>query len=252
MKQKKLDVKIIPILEDNYVFTLVDLKNKEAFVVDPGEVTAVNSFLKEEGLTLKGILITHHHHDHVDGVEELKTSFGCPVFAPLKNKKQIPYASHYVQDKDKISEGSFCFEVIEMPGHTLGHIAFWNEDHNWLFSGDVLFGLGCGKLFEGTPEQMFHSLQRIKALPQGSLVFCTHEYTETNLSFCKKLTAIDEAPIVGDTEELELYENELLNKRSLNLPSIPLKLDIEKRVNPFLLARDSQQLAYLRELRNRH
>ncbi|MEK2645681.1 hydroxyacylglutathione hydrolase [Bdellovibrio sp. BCCA] len=244
-------VELVPIFEDNYVFVLVDEGKKEALVVDPGEAKAIAAFLQREGLSLKGILLTHHHSDHVGGVKELKNSFAAPVFAPQKNKNQISYADQFVKEGDEISVGGFSFSVMELPGHTLGHVAYWNQTKKWLFSGDVLFGLGCGRLFEGTYEQMYQSLQRIKSLPSETLVYCTHEYTETNLHFCKMLSNLDDSPITGDDEGLALYENELTNRRSLDLPSVPLKLFIEKKVNPFLLARNVQQFTYLRELRNK-
>lgn len=251
MTSATLRVELVPIFEDNYVFVLVDEGQREALVVDPGEARAVSEYLRRENLSLQGILLTHHHSDHVGGVKELQESFSAPVYAPQKNKSQISYADHFVKEGDEVHAGSFAFSVMELPGHTLGHIAFWNPAKKWLFSGDVLFGLGCGRLFEGTYEQMYESLQRIKALPAETLIYCTHEYTETNLQFCKMLCASDDSPITGDDEDLELYENELTNRRSLDLPSVPLKLFVEKKVNPFLLARSVQQFTYLRDLRNK-
>lgn len=251
MTSSTLRVELVPIFEDNYVFVLIDEGQREALVVDPGEARAVSEYLRHEKLSLKGILLTHHHSDHIGGVKELQEAFSAPVYAPQKNKSQISYANHFVKEGDEVQAGSFSFSVMELPGHTLGHIAFWNSAKKWLFSGDVLFGLGCGRLFEGTYEQMYESLQRIKALPPETLIYCTHEYTETNLQFCKMLCASDDSPITGDDEDLELYENELTNRRGLDLPSVPLKLFIEKKVNPFLLARSVQQFAYLRDLRNK-
>lgn len=244
-------VELVPIFTDNYVFILIDEANKSCVVVDPGSAPEVIRYLQEQQLSLLGVLLTHHHNDHIGGVQELTTHFPAKVFAPLKNKNQIPFADHYVQDKDRVQLGSFSFEVLELPGHTLGHVAFWQEQKKWLFSGDVLFGLGCGRIFEGTYEQAYHSLQKLKSFPQDSLIFCTHEYTEQNLQFCQMLSANDDSPLTGDDEDLELYTNELRNKRSLSLPSVPLKLGIEKKVNPFLLARDVAQFTYLRKLRNK-
>lgn len=246
-----LRVELIPIFEDNYVFILVDEGLRHAWVIDPGETSAVADFLRAKDLSLKGVLLTHHHNDHVGGARELQSLFSAPIYAPLKNKTQIPYAQIYVREGDKIKQANFELSVLELPGHTLGHVAYWSESTKWLFSGDVVFGLGCGRLFEGTYEQMYQSLQRIKDLPTETLIYCTHEYTEANLQFCKMLSLHDDSPITGGDENLELYENELKNRRSLGLPSVPLKLDIEKRVNPFLLARNLQQFTYLRELKNK-
>ncbi|WII71572.1 hydroxyacylglutathione hydrolase [Bdellovibrio sp. 22V] len=244
-------VELIPIFEDNYVFAILNEDRKEALIVDPGEAEHVEDYLRKNSYALKGILLTHHHSDHVNGVRKLMEKFKVPVYAPAKNKNQLSFADHFVKEGDIVELADYRFTVMELPGHTLGHVAYWNESKKWLFSGDVLFGLGCGRLFEGTYEQMYQSLQRIKALPGETLVYCTHEYTETNLLFCKMLCNHDDSPITGDNEDLELYENELVNRRSLDLPSVPLKLVIEKKVNPFLLARNVQQFTYLRELRNK-
>lgn len=243
-------VELLPIFEDNYVFVLVNPANNEALAIDPGEPKRLLQFLEEKKINLKGILLTHHHNDHIGGVKDLKAKLQVPVWAPLKNKHQIPDATHYVEEGHSFDVASFKFSVMELPGHTLGHVAYWASENRWLFSGDVLFGLGCGRLFEGTPEQAYASLGRLKKLPAETLVYCTHEYTETNLRFCKMLSSMDDSPLTGDDETLELYENELLNKRSMGLPSVPLKLSIEMKVNPFLLAHNVRQFANLRELRN--
>ncbi|MNL03615.1 Hydroxyacylglutathione hydrolase [compost metagenome] len=243
-------VELLPIFEDNYVFVLVNPANNEALAIDPGEPLRLLEFLEEKQINLKGILLTHHHNDHIGGVKDLKAKLQVPIWAPLKNKHQIPDATHYVQEGNSFEAASFKFAVMELPGHTLGHVAYWMNENRWLFSGDVLFGLGCGRLFEGTPEQAYESLGRLKKLPPETLVYCTHEYTETNLRFCKMLSRMDDSPLTGDDESLELYENELLNKRSMGLPSVPLKLSIEIKVNPFLLANNVRQFANLRELRN--
>ncbi|XGC79521.1 hydroxyacylglutathione hydrolase [Bdellovibrio bacteriovorus] len=243
-------VELIPIFEDNYVFALIN-EQGHVVLVDPGESTPVEKFLEHNDYDICGILLTHHHNDHIGGVTELIKTFPAPIYAPLKNKTQISFADHYVKEGDEFMISDMNFKVMELPGHTLGHVAYWNPDKKWLFSGDVLFGLGCGRLFEGTFEQMYESLQKIKALPNETLIYCTHEYTEMNLQFCKMLGNFDDSPITGDDENLELYENELTNKRSLDLPSVPLKLFVEKKVNPFLLASSVKQFSALRELRNK-
>lgn len=248
---QSLRVQLIPIFEDNYVFVLIDEAHRQAVIVDPGDSSSVTNFLRQEDLKLQGILLTHHHNDHVGGVRELQKEFSPPVYAPLKNQHQIPYADHYVQEGEHLELGAFDISVMELPGHTLGHVAYWEEKTKWLFSGDVLFGLGCGRLFEGTFEQMFKSLQRIKNLPPETQIYCTHEYTEANLQFCKMLSSLDDTPLTGDDEHLELYANELRNRRRLSLPSVPLKLFVELQVNPFLLAKTVSQFTYLRELRNK-
>jgi hydroxyacylglutathione hydrolase len=244
-------VELIPIFEDNYVFVLWNEFLKESIVIDPGDPLASQSFLQTKGLFLRAILLTHHHPDHIGGAQQLKDALPCPIYAPQKNKTQIPFADFYLQESDILQFEDLKLSVLELPGHTLGHIAFYNPQSKWLFSGDVLFGLGCGRLFEGTPEQMFQSLKKIKDLPPETLVYCTHEYTEKNLMFCKKLSQQDAPPIAGDNENLRLYESDLRNKQSLGLPSVPLKLSIEMKVNPFLLSQDIHQFTYLRDLRNK-
>lgn len=251
MSKPRLRVELVPIFEDNYVFVLIDEVTHDALVVDPGEAPEVEALLTQQALNLKAILLTHHHRDHIGGVKDLQKKFSAPVYAPLKNKNQLSFATHFVGDKDLLQLGAFQFEVMELPGHTLGHVAFWNPERKWLFSGDVLFGLGCGRLFEGTFEQMYQSLQRIKELPDETLVFCTHEYTEQNMLFCQMLSTNDNSPLTGDDENLELYANELRHRRALPAPSVPLKLSIEKKVNPFLLSKNLAQFTYLRELRNK-
>ncbi|MEN0060145.1 MAG: hydroxyacylglutathione hydrolase [Bdellovibrio sp.] len=251
MKPAVLYVELIPIFEDNYVFAVIDKDRKKVLLIDPGESTKTEAFLKQQNLTPEAILLTHHHNDHIGGVEKLKSLYDIPVYAPLKNQRQIPFADHFVQEGDSFTFSGFLFSVMELPGHTLGHVAYWCADKKWLFSGDVLFGLGCGRLFEGTAEQMYTSLQRLKELPEATLIYCTHEYTLANYGFCQMLTKYDDSPLTGDSEELEIYGKELLGRRELNIPSVPLKLAIEKRVNPFLLARDAHQFQSLRELRNK-
>lgn len=239
-----LEVIMIPIFNDNYVFVIRHTDLKTCVVVDPGDAKPVQDYLSKHKLTLEAILLTHHHDDHIGGALELKEHWNVPVYAPLKNKTQISFATNYLVDKDSLSllRNNLNLKVSELPGHTLGHIAYFEPNEKRLFSGDVLFGLGCGRVFEGTFAQAFESLQTIKSLPDETLVYCTHEYTETNLRFCKKLES---------TDQLSNYENSLMKKRNAHLPSVPLSLEVEKNVNPFLVAQDLERFTFLRELRNR-
>ncbi|MGZ6432758.1 MAG: hydroxyacylglutathione hydrolase [Pseudobdellovibrionaceae bacterium] len=244
MEDPERRVELLPIFKDNYVFVVIDKIAGEAIVIDPGEAAPVKAFLISHELPLKAIYLTHHHSDHIDGAKELKEIFSAAVYAPLKNKKQMAFADHYVKEGDTISTGRFSFSVMELPGHTLGHVGYFCSQEKWLFSGDVVFGLGCGRVFEGTYEQMYHSIQRIKALPSETLIFCTHEYTEANLQFCKILK-------MDENENFEAYEKELTRRRKLHLPSVPLKLSLEKKANPFLLTQSLEQFSYLRDLKNK-
>lgn len=240
-----LDVQIIAIFEDNYVFVIIHHDSKTCVVVDPGEAGPIQQYLVDQSLTLNAILLTHHHPDHIGGAHELKNIWNVPVYAPLKNKSQISFATDFISEGQLITllDKNLQLEVLELPGHTLGHIAFYEQNRNWLFSGDVLFGLGCGRLFEGTFAQGYESIHRIKNMPDETLVYCTHEYTEANLRFCKSLSL--------DRPDLKNYEDLLIQKRKLNLPSVPLNLKNEKTVNPFLLAKDLEQFTFLRDLKNR-
>jgi hydroxyacylglutathione hydrolase len=227
-------VELIPIFDDNYVFMIVE--ENEAVLVDPGDARAALALIEQKNLSLKAVLVTHHHPDHIGGLPKIKIKFpNTPIYASLKNKTQIPLATHFVKEGDRV----LGFAVMELPGHTLGHIAYYDQRNNRLFSGDVLFGLGCGRLFEGTPEVAFNSLSRIKALPAHTLVYCTHEYTETNLKFCKSLNM-----------NILDYEKTLLQKIKVMSPSVPLNLGSELESNPFLKCDNVQDFAALRNQRN--
>lgn len=235
-------VELIPVFDDNYVFLISDPETSEALVVDPGEAVAVTAILKARELKLLGILTTHHHADHIGGASELSQTFAAPIWAPARNKSQIT-ADHYVSDNDTIALAGLRIQVLGLPGHTLGHIAYWISEKNWLFSGDVLFGLGCGRLFEGDFTQGFESLQKIRLLPDATEVFCAHEYTEKNLQFCKSIE-YEASP------QLATYETSLLKQRAAGLPSVPLSLKAEKQFNPFLLASTKEEFSILRQKRN--
>lgn len=234
-------VELIPVFDDNYVFLITNGQN--ALLVDPGDAQEALRIIFERKLILNAVLITHHHHDHIDGLGEIKLQFpDINIYAPLKNKAQIALASDYLVEGEQIEVAGLNFKIMEMGGHTLGHIAYYNEENNWIFSGDVLFGLGCGRLFEGTAEQAFNTLSRLKKLPPETLVYCTHEYTEANLKFCKSLQI--------NSPELLKYEAELIQKRKGNRPSVPLKLGSELSTNPFLICNNVQDFANMRNLRN--
>lgn len=223
-----LEIIPIPAFADNYIWTLHD--NQHAIVIDPGDAAPVRAYLDKHQLKLSAILVTHHHRDHVGGILELVEVYNSPVYGPRLEK--IPGITHPLGEGDvvEISALNLRLDVIDIPGHTRGHIAFlWN---NSVFCGDTLFGCGCGKLFEGPHAQLHHSLQRLAQLPDTTLVYCTHEYTELNLPF-----ALVCEPANSQLKQRELDTHAL---REQNLPTLPSTMALEKATNPFLRCREPE------------
>jgi hydroxyacylglutathione hydrolase len=220
----------IPAFRDNYIWAIVE--GDHCAVVDPGDAAPVEAWLAERNLTLSAILITHHHPDHVGGVGALCQERSIPVYGPAR--ENIPEMDHPLNDGDRLrlAAPGLELDVIEVPGHTLGHIAFHAGTEGWLFCGDTLFAGGCGRLFEGTPEQMHHSLTRLAALPEETQVFCAHEYTLANLSFAATVSPDDSA-----VRERLAQVRALREQGSITLPS---SIGEERRTNPFLRAADPQ------------
>lgn len=238
-----IQYKIIPVLQDNYVFVIFDENLKTACVVDPGSANEVHDFLQSRQLKLEAILLTHKHHDHIGGVDELKLVYPkCQIYGSIVNKSHLNFIDHFVKEGDRIHLTLAQFDVFDLPGHTMDHIAFYLPDKDWLFSGDVLFGLGCGRIFEGTVEQAFVSLQKIKALPNKTLIFCTHEYTKTNFEFCKSYF---------NSQALEKHGMWISNQLQQQLPTVPLALESEIVLNPFLTAKSIEEFTHRRQLRNK-
>jgi hydroxyacylglutathione hydrolase len=178
-----IQIEIINALSDNYIYLLHNDKENITAVIDPGEAEPVSKFLREKKLNLDQIINTHHHNDHTAGNKELKKIWGAKIIAPLYEKGRIPNVDIYVSEGDSISIAGKNAQVIYTPGHTLDHICFYIPDQKYLFSGDTLFYLGCGRVFEGTMEQMWKSLLKLKSLPDDTLVYCGHEYTLSNAKF---------------------------------------------------------------------
>ncbi|MCB0362507.1 MAG: hydroxyacylglutathione hydrolase, partial [Bdellovibrionales bacterium] len=219
-------VELVPAFLDNYIFILTDEETGKTAVVDPGESSGVLKALANSGKRLDSILLTHHHFDHVGGVSELRQKYGCEIYGSEEDQHRLPPLSRSLKDQDSFSIGKSWCSVIEVPGHTLGHIAFWFPEDKILFCGDTLFSLGCGRLFEGSPQQMWHSLQKIRSLPEESQIYCAHEYTLANGKFASYLEP--------ENEELAAYLQKAKEMRSLNQPTIPCLLKMEKKLNPFL------------------
>jgi len=218
-----IQISALPAFTDNYIWLLQDPGTQRCAVVDPGDAAPVLAWLQQHpGWSLTDILITHHHHDHVGGVERLKSATDATVYGPAD--ENIPARDVALRDNDRVSVLVWDFDVYTVPGHTLGHIAYYHE--GVLFCGDTLFAAGCGRLFEGSPEQMHASLQRLAALPDDTQVYCTHEYTQSNLKFA--------AAVEPDNTDIAERVEHVRQLRSLNEVTLPSNLALEKRTNPFL------------------
>lgn len=219
-----LNIHIIPILNDNYVFILQS--KHDVALVDPGAFLPVNEALLKLSLKPDFIFNTHHHADHVDGNIAFKEAYNLKIFSSNYDKMRIPGADEGLNDGQKIIFGDTYCDVLFLPGHTLGHIAYHFPLESCLFSGDTLFSLGCGRLFEGSYKQMYDSLIRLQKLPPNTQIYCTHEYTLQNSEFACKVDPKN--PL------LRKYINKVQSLRSLNQATIPTFLQTELDCNPFL------------------
>ena len=219
-----LEIHTIPAFSDNYFWLFHAESDRQAWVVDPGDAAPVERALEAHALELAGIVITHHHSDHTGGVSQLAEAHGARVIGP--RSERIPQVVEQVEEGDRLEIAGVRFDVIEVPGHTLDHIAYHCEAESALFCGDTLFAGGCGRVFEGTAAQMQSSLAKLAALPDRTRIFCAHEYTLANLSFAR-LVEPDNAALAAREEAARAL-------RAEGAPTVPSRLELERSTNPFL------------------
>ena len=237
-----MKIEIIKCLQDNFSYLIIDEKTQIACVVDPSEAAPIIDFLENKEINLKYILNTHHHYDHVGGNTELKKKYNSLVVGFKGDKDRIPEIDFLVEDNQVWKKDNFEAKIYHIPGHTTGHIAFHFFKEKKIFTGDTLFSLGCGKLFEGTYKQMFESLNKIKQLDKDTEIYCGHEYTLQNSNFC----------LANDPKNLKLKEKIIRIKNNLkkNLPTVPSTLEDELECNIFLKAKNLQSFSKLRDLKD--
>lgn len=233
----------VPILKDNYAWLLRDSGTGATAIVDPADAEPCIEALEKAGGRLDMILLTHHHADHTAGVDEVRARFHCPVVGAAADEYRLPKLDETLKEGDTVRLGAATGQVIDTPGHTRGQIAFFFPDGGVLLSGDTLFSLGCGRLSEGTPEEMYSSLRKLAALPGDTKVCCGHEYTESNARFA---LAVD-----PDNTDLHAFVAKVEQLRSAGQPSVPSLLADELKANPFLLAPDAASFAALRAKKDR-
>ena len=237
-----MKIKIIKCLQDNYSYILIDEKSNDACVIDPSESKPIINYIEKNNIKLKFILNTHHHFDHVGGNKDLKKKYNSKVIGFEKDKDRIPEIDFFLQNREIWKNDNFEAKIYHIPGHTSGHVCYYFYNQNILFTGDTLFSLGCGRIFEGTYEEMFSSLKLIKSFPKKTKIYCGHEYTLKNSDFCLKY----------DSKNFALKEKILSVKNYLNkgLTSMRTTLEDELNCNIFLKSEDIETFSKLRDLKD--
>ena len=228
----------VPILSDNYAWLLHDEASGAVAIVDPADATACIAAIEQDGGKLDMIIITHHHDDHIAGVDEVRAKYGATVVGATADKHRLPKLDLEVKEGDTVPFGQSHFEVIDTPGHTRGHVSYFSPDGDILLCADTLFSLGCGRLLEGTAQDMFDSLQKLAKLPDDTLVCCGHEYTQTNARFA--LT------VEPDNEALQQRAALVDRQRTAGRATVPTRLGEEKAANPFMRATTAEELGRIR------
>jgi hydroxyacylglutathione hydrolase len=222
------EIKLFPCLKDNYGVLIRDAETGRTAAIDAPEAAPIEAALKAAGWTLDDILMTHHHADHTGGIAELKQKHKCRVVAPRGEADKIPLVDETVREGDTVKVGNLAANVIETPGHTLGHIAYWFHGEEVAFVGDTLFSIGCGRVIEGTPEMMWDSLKKLRDLPGDTRIYCGHEYTLANIKFAQSVEPGNAA--------LAARAKEAADQIAAGKPTIPTTIDQEKAANVFLRA----------------
>lgn len=226
----------------NYIWLLEDTDTQEVIVVDPTEGQLVIDYCQLHALKIKQIWLTHWHKDHIGGVPALLLDHLIPVYGPRAELSKIPMLSHPLDNDDRIQFNALKIDIFSLPGHTLGHIAYFIDELDLLFCGDTLFAMGCGRLFEGTAAQMYQSLNRLAALPPRTQVYCTHEYTLANAQFALSIEP-DNKALLARYEQIQ----QLRNAGQMTLPS---SIELELETNPFLRAESVEEFTRIRALKD--
>ena len=219
-------IEIIPCLSDNYAYIIRDEQTNKNILIDAPEHAPIERYLDDKAMSLDFILITHHHSDHIDGINYLKLKYAPTVIGAKRDKHRLPPLDIEVEEGKQLNIGSKTFDIYDVDGHTVGHIAYRLLDDRALFTGDSLMIMGCGRLFEGTPEDMWKSLEKLKQLPEDTMIYSGHEYTKSNIEF-----AITVDP---QNEKLKARRTEVLERLQKGLPTVPSTLREELDTNPFL------------------
>ena len=234
-------VETIRCLEDNFSYILID-QNKNACVIDPSESEPIINFVEKNNIKIKYILNTHHHFDHIGGNKEIKKKYNAKIVAYKNDLHRIPDVDISLKNNQIWTAENFKSKIIHIPGHTNGHICFFFENEKIAFTGDTLFSLGCGRIFEGTYEEMFISLKKLKELPKETKIYCGHEYTLKNSEFCLKYDK--------NNKRLQKKITEIKNKVNNNIPTVPSTIDDEIACNIFLRAKTLGEFSKLRDLKD--
>ena len=226
----------------NYIWVLEDTATQEVIVVDPTEAVLVENFCAQHHFNLKQIWLTHWHKDHIGGVPDLIANHPIPVYGPREELSKIPFISHPLHNNESFEFNGLKVDIFSVPGHTLGHIVYFIDAIDTLFCGDTLFAMGCGRLFEGTAEQMYQSLNRLAALPPRTQVYCTHEYTQSNGQFA--LT------IEPENKALQARMQNVNQLRAHHQITLPSTIELELATNPFLRVESAAEFKRIRELKD--